>query len=70
MNDAGELALTARNASIEDLVALLPGQQARKVVAPASAIRAGVRSGDRRQARHPGRLPEADAGVPAGPVRT
>ena len=40
--DAGELALTARNASIEDLVALLRGQQARKVdvVAPASAIRA------------------------------
>jgi hypothetical protein len=42
MNDAGELALTARNASIEDLVALLRGQQAQKVVvvAPASAIRA------------------------------
>jgi len=40
--DAGELALTARNASIGDLVALLRGQQARKVdvVAPASAIRA------------------------------
>jgi hypothetical protein len=29
--DGGELALTARNASIEDLVALLRGQQARKV---------------------------------------
>jgi hypothetical protein len=28
--DAGELALTARSASIEDLVALLRGQQARK----------------------------------------
>ena len=40
--DAGELTLTARNASIEDLVALLRGQQTRKVdvVAPASAIRA------------------------------
>ena len=40
--DAGEIALTARNASIEDLVALLRGQQARKVdvVAPALAIRA------------------------------
>jgi hypothetical protein len=40
--DAGDLALTARNASIGDLVALLRGQQARKVdvVAPASAIRA------------------------------
>jgi hypothetical protein len=40
--DAGEIALTARNASIEDLVALLRGQQARKVdvVAPAPAIRA------------------------------
>lgn len=40
--DASEVALTARNASIEDLVALLRGQQARKVdvVAPASAIRA------------------------------
>jgi hypothetical protein len=39
--DAGNLALTARNSSIEDLVALLRGQQARKVdvVAPASAIR-------------------------------
>jgi hypothetical protein len=39
--DAGELTLTARNSSIEDLVALLRGQQARKVdvVAPASAIR-------------------------------
>jgi hypothetical protein len=38
----GELALTARNASIEDMVALLRGQQARKVdvVAPARAIRA------------------------------
>jgi hypothetical protein len=38
----GGLALTARNASVEDLVALLRGQQARKVdvVAPASAIRA------------------------------
>ena len=40
--DSGDLALTARNASIEDLVALLRGQQARKVdvVATASAIRA------------------------------
>jgi hypothetical protein len=40
--DANEVALTARNASIEDLVASLRGQQARKVdvVAPASAIRA------------------------------
>ena len=40
--DANELALTARNASIEDLVALLRGQQTRKVdvVAPASSIRA------------------------------
>ena len=28
--DVDELALTARNASIEDLVALLRGQQARK----------------------------------------
>jgi hypothetical protein len=39
--DTDHLALTARNASIEDLVALLRGQ-ARKVdmVAPASAIRA------------------------------
>jgi hypothetical protein len=39
--DAGNLALTARNSSIEDLVALLRGQHARKVdvVAPASAIR-------------------------------
>ena len=38
----GELVLTARNASIEDMVALLRGQQKRKVdvVAPASAIRA------------------------------
>lgn len=38
----GELALTARHASVEDLVALLRGQQARKVdvVAPAPAIRA------------------------------
>src|SRR3984957_11562059 len=40
--DSGDLALTARNASIEDLVALLRGQQARKGdgVATASAIRA------------------------------
>ncbi len=40
--DAVEVALTVRNASIEDLVALLRGQQARKVdvVAPAPAIRA------------------------------
>jgi len=40
--NTGDLALTARNATIEDLVALLRGQQARKVdvVAPASAIRA------------------------------
>ena len=40
--DGGELTLTTRNASIEDLVALLRGQQARKVdvVAPAAAIRA------------------------------
>lgn len=40
--DAGNLTLTARNASVEDLVALLREQQARKVdvVAPASAIRA------------------------------
>jgi hypothetical protein len=40
--DVEQLVLTARNASIEDLVALLRGQQARKVdvVAPASAIRA------------------------------
>ncbi len=40
--DAGEVALTARNASIEDMVELLRTQQARKVdvVAPASAIRA------------------------------
>ena len=40
--DTNELALTARNASVEDLVALLRGQQARKVdvVAPASSIRA------------------------------
>lgn len=40
--DGGEVALTARNASVEDLVGLLRGQQARKVdvVAPASAIRA------------------------------
>jgi hypothetical protein len=40
--DPGELALTARNATIEDLIGLLRGQQARKVdvVAPASAIRA------------------------------
>ena len=40
--DANELGLTARNASVEDLVALLRGQQARKVdvVAPASSIRA------------------------------
>jgi len=38
----GGLALTARNASVEDLVAMLRGQQARKVdvVAPASAVRA------------------------------
>jgi hypothetical protein len=41
-DDADELMLTARNASVEDLVALLRGQQARKVdvVAPAPAIRA------------------------------
>ena len=40
--DFGALALTARNASVEDLVALLRGQQERKmdVVAPASSIRA------------------------------
>jgi hypothetical protein len=40
--DGGELALAARNASIEDLIGLLRGQQARKVdvIAPASAIRA------------------------------
>jgi hypothetical protein len=40
--DAGELTLTARNATIEDLVPVLRGQQARKVdvVAPAPAIRA------------------------------
>jgi hypothetical protein len=40
--DAGELALTARNATIEDLIGLLRRQQARKVdvVAPATAIRA------------------------------
>ena len=40
--DANELGLTARNASVEDLVALLRGQQARKVdvVASASSIRA------------------------------
>lgn len=39
--NAGELALTARNASVEDLVVLLREQQARKVdvVAPAAAIR-------------------------------
>ena len=36
----GALVLTARNASIEDLVALLRGQQTQKVdvVAPASAM--------------------------------
>jgi hypothetical protein len=40
--DSGELALTTRNASAEDLVALLRDQQARKVdvVASAAAIRA------------------------------
>jgi hypothetical protein len=40
--NVGEIALTTRNASIEDLVALLRGQQTRivDVVAPASAIRA------------------------------
>jgi hypothetical protein len=40
--DDGELELTTRNASAEELVALLRGQQARKVdvVAPAAAIRA------------------------------
>ena len=41
-DDTGEIALTARNASIGDMVALLWVQQTRKVdvVAPASAIRA------------------------------
>ena len=40
--DFGELGLTARNASVEEPVALLRGQQQRKVdvVAPASSIRA------------------------------
>lgn len=40
--DDGGLGLTARNASAEDMIALLRGQQARKldVVAPAAAIRA------------------------------
>jgi hypothetical protein len=40
--DASELALNARHASVEGLVDLLRGQQARKVdvVAPAAAIRA------------------------------
>jgi hypothetical protein len=42
--DAGELTLAARNATIEDLVPVLRGQQARKVdvVAPAPAIRERV----------------------------
>jgi hypothetical protein len=43
-DEYGGLGLTARNASVEDMVALPRGQQARKVdvVAPASAIRAGA----------------------------
>jgi hypothetical protein len=43
--DAGNLALTARNATIEDLVALLRGQQARKVDVVAPPRRSGPRTG-------------------------
>jgi len=39
------VALTARNASIEDLVGLLRGQQAQKVDVVAPARRSGPRAG-------------------------
>ncbi len=79
-DNSGELALTTRNAPVEDLVALLRGQQARKVdvVAPASAIRAtdGLPgagrhrpAADRRRGDDDGRGLPADGRVRSGDRR-